>query len=152
MFVTTLVLIGLLFLIIVVQGISTFAYLNWFRNYRCPLSRNPGCLARLVVLALRGTDPFLRMLAAILARLDYPQFEIHVVVDHEADPARVPVERWIEDHPQIAIQLHILNEISPRSAFEDECDSAEMLKADCWKCRCRGYGRCGHHGLSKLAA
>ena len=50
-----------------------------------------------VIMALRGADPFLaESLSCVLAQ-DYPDYDVHFVVDSETDPARDVVERAIRD-------------------------------------------------------
>lgn len=67
------------------------------RRFRRVLLCDEQCPRAVIVLCLRGSDPFLsRCLAAVLAQ-DYPRFSVRVVVDHEADPAwRIVQEKVAE--------------------------------------------------------
>ena len=58
-----------------------------------------------VLLPLRGADP---SLAAGIARLldqDYPAYDVHIVIDHEKDPAWDLVHRFLREHP--TSQVHV---------------------------------------------
>jgi cellulose synthase/poly-beta-1,6-N-acetylglucosamine synthase-like glycosyltransferase len=50
-----------------------------------------------VVLTLRGADPFLDRTLQGLTQLDYPRYDIRIVVDHKEDPAWEMVHRIIAE-------------------------------------------------------
>lgn len=59
-----------------------------------------------ILLAVRGSDPSFAKCVCSLMEQDYPDFEIHVVVDSDSDPAWQTVTDAIENTPSKG-QLHI---------------------------------------------
>jgi GT2 family glycosyltransferase len=102
------------------------------RRYQRELLPDELCPMAVVVLCLRGSDPFLsRCLSAIIAQ-DYPRFFVKVIVDHRADPAWSLVEQAIRDHPSCPL------EVEPRTKHLETCSlkcsslvqAVESLEAD----------------------
>jgi len=84
------------------------------------------CPSAAVILCLRGPDPFLPQCIERLFELDYPNFTLHIVIDHESDPARSIVEAAIASAEESARQainptIHYLQ--SPRSTCSLKCSS-----------------------------
>src|SRR4029079_10346362 len=50
-----------------------------------------------VIMTLRGADPFLDRTLQGLTQLDYPRYDIRIVVDHKDDPAWDMVHRIIAE-------------------------------------------------------
>lgn len=48
-----------------------------------------------MILPVRGSDPTLGETIQGLLRQDYPDFQIHIIVDHPSDPAWEPIQNWI---------------------------------------------------------
>jgi glycosyltransferase involved in cell wall biosynthesis len=48
-----------------------------------------------------------------VADLEYPSFEIRIVVDHESDPSAAVVRGWMQQHPGVRVTVQVLREISP---------------------------------------
>ena len=69
-------------------------------RWRRPLIDDASAPKAAVILCLRGGDPFLVDCIRGLLALDYPSFEVHIVVDHRDDPANaVPNEMLATEHP-----------------------------------------------------
>jgi len=85
------ILVGL---VLVQAGMVLFFTMALRRPPR-PVPADEACPKAAVILCLRGTDPFLpATLEAVLA-LDYPDFELHVIVDDRGDPAWRMVEEVV---------------------------------------------------------
>lgn len=68
------------------------------------------CPRALAVLCLRGTDPFLPDTLARLARLDYPDYTLRIVIDSPTDPAIDIVRRVLHEHCPEHVEVQILGE------------------------------------------
>ena len=55
------------------------------------------CPKAAVILCLRGVDPFLTTCLQSLLNQDYPQYDVWIVVDHQADPAWEVVQQVIRE-------------------------------------------------------
>lgn len=67
------------------------------RNTQSPFGDNGSSLEAIVLLCVRGHDPFLADTIRALSRQDYPNYRIIVVVDHHQDPGwKVVVDAKIE--------------------------------------------------------
>src|SRR5438874_4331448 len=62
------------------------AFYYW-RTSRRPAPANPRYPIAAVILPVRGADPSLPRCIRGLLRQDYPNYSVHIVVDHESDPA-----------------------------------------------------------------
>ncbi|MEM7454429.1 MAG: glycosyltransferase [Planctomycetota bacterium] len=58
-----------------------------------------------ILLAVRGCDPSLRGSLAELLDQNYPSYEVHIVVDHQTDPAWDLIHQLADSHPK----GHLLN-------------------------------------------
>lgn len=62
--------------------------------------RNEGYLPKAaVILSIRGGDPYLNRLLDALADLDYPDYQVHIVVDSEHDPEWGIVQAAVARYP-----------------------------------------------------
>lgn len=66
--------------------------LRKLRHWKPERLEDADCPKAAVILCLRGKDPFLEECVESLLTQDYPDYEVHVVIDHESDPARSVVE------------------------------------------------------------
>jgi cellulose synthase/poly-beta-1,6-N-acetylglucosamine synthase-like glycosyltransferase len=85
-----------------------------------------------VVLALRGPDPKLAETLRALQRLDYPDYEVVLVVDHATDPVLESVEALRREDVMARVRVSILE--CPPSTCSLKCSSlikaVEELDAD----------------------
>lgn len=72
-----------------------------------------------VVMALRGSDPFLRDTLRQLGEQDYPDFQIVIVVDHESDPAWAVCKEAQAELGESRLRLAALRE--PREECSLKC-------------------------------
>ena len=68
-----------------------------------------------IIMPLRGPDPFLRRCLLALTQQNYPDYVIHIVVDHKDDPVRQLVEDVIKETGTTRIRLEELSD------FSDSC-------------------------------
>lgn len=97
---------------LVVQLLGAAIYVRWFNRYPHTVLDAPKLPRAAIVLCLRGTDPFLADCIDRLTKQDYPNYCLHVVVDHPTDPARAMVEQWMVDHPDRKVEIDFLEEWS----------------------------------------
>ncbi|MBC8868385.1 MAG: glycosyltransferase family 2 protein [Planctomycetes bacterium] len=100
------VLLGL----IVAQGVPVVGYLCALRRFHRKRLDDEDCPKAAVILCVRGADPFLKDCLAGLSRQDYPQYEVHVVVDCQDDPAWELVEQVAKREEAAHVRVHALTE------------------------------------------
>jgi cellulose synthase/poly-beta-1,6-N-acetylglucosamine synthase-like glycosyltransferase len=90
---------------------------EWARRFIQLLKQPPGPpvpdddLPRaLVILSLRGADPFLGRTLECLRAQTYRNYDLRIVIDDETDPAWEIVQRFIEDAGATSIQIRFLRE------------------------------------------
>ena len=88
LFLTTLALSG------AIQAWMVWRFVNCLAQPQRKLLSNDECQSALVVLCLRGKDPFLSQCIEGLLQQDYPCYRVVIVIDHPTDPA-VPAVRQI---------------------------------------------------------
>jgi hypothetical protein len=72
-------------------------FVGLYRQPKSPPLANDQLPKVAVVLTLRGADPFLDRTLQGLTQLDYPRYDIRIVVDHKEDPAWELVHRIIAE-------------------------------------------------------
>jgi cellulose synthase/poly-beta-1,6-N-acetylglucosamine synthase-like glycosyltransferase len=74
--------------LIVIQSNFTWKYMSALRSAwtRADVVATPSLKAA-IILCLRGGDPFLKECIRALVQQDYPDYEVHIVVDSAEDPA-----------------------------------------------------------------
>lgn len=78
-----------------------YVWLYGRRSRLLPRPRNaaPNPSPASVILCVRGNDPTLDRCLERLAQQDYPDYEVLVVVDSDADPAAPTIRQWCEAAP-----------------------------------------------------
>ncbi|WP_345686450.1 glycosyltransferase family 2 protein [Novipirellula caenicola] len=71
-----------------------------------------------ILLCLRGADPFLEQCIARLLDQDYPDYELHVVVDSLTDPAQTILQAFESNS---RLHIHVLND--PAESCSLKCSS-----------------------------
>ena len=92
------------------QCIMTLGLIRKLRNWNPPRLDDANCPRVAVVLCLRGKDPFLDDCIESLLRQDYPDYQVHVVIDHESDPALSVVEACVDRLETNNIKVEILKD------------------------------------------
>ncbi|MBP90344.1 MAG: hypothetical protein CMJ64_27170 [Planctomycetaceae bacterium] len=106
------ILSTLIAIAVVVQLLAAHYYTRWCTRYTNPTVEDVSLPQAVVILCLRGRDPFLAECLERLTAQDYPHYNVRVVIDHPTDPAHDLVKQWIETHPGTGITVDFLNECS----------------------------------------
>jgi cellulose synthase/poly-beta-1,6-N-acetylglucosamine synthase-like glycosyltransferase len=80
-----------------VQGLMVYGFVRRLNRWKEPLLPDGKCPQASIILCLRGSDPFLERCIAGLRELDYPNFEVILVVDSESDPANEIINKHLQD-------------------------------------------------------
>ncbi len=87
---------------------QTGGSLNQWNGGHCPPAN--------VVMCVRGKDPHLESCLESLLAQDYPEHQIHIVVDHESDPSLPLIQKYCESFAHA--QLHVLSERLPTCSLK----------------------------------
>ncbi len=93
---------------------------------RTQLLPDAQCPKAAVILCLRGDDPFLPRCLNLLLQLDYPRYDVRIVIDHADDPALPIVQAAVEgmsDEKRTAGTMRIEILQSPRETCSLKCSS-----------------------------
>lgn len=118
---TAVTLFWILFGSAVAQGALVCGFVIALRRTPRVMIADADCPKAAIVLCLRGTDPFLPDCIDALLNQDYPQFEIHVVVDCMEDPAWAVVEEILQRRR--ATNLHVQPLVERRDTCSLKCSS-----------------------------
>jgi hypothetical protein len=92
------------------QAVWCHRFVRMFYN-RKPLPTADAELPKVaVVMTLRGADPFLDRTLQGLTQLDYPQYDIRIIVDNQADPAWDLVHRIVAERGCRNVTIEELSE------------------------------------------
>ena len=95
-----------------------------------------------VILCVRGADPTLQVCLEGLLTQDYRDYEVHVVLDSDADPAAKLVRNSISNHSFEKVTVHILRDPDSRrglkvsailqalTSLSDDVEAVAFLDAD----------------------
>ena len=101
------------------QGVYVLLFRRGIRRRPKELIDNQSAPKAALVLCLRGRDPFLPRCIEALLRQDYPNYVLHVIVDHPDDPAWTIVNETVAGFDNL--QLHTLN--APADTCSLKCSS-----------------------------
>ncbi len=100
----------LLLLLFALQAVPTWAFARRLRRAPTPPLADAECPTALVVLCLRGSDPFLERCLTGLLEQDYPNFHLRIIVDQRQDPAWQVVEDVLARQRAIHVSVEPLVE------------------------------------------
>jgi glycosyltransferase involved in cell wall biosynthesis len=100
-------------LLIVGQIAGVAGYISVSSRFTCKVFDDSELPSAAIILSLRGCDPFLGECLQRLIAQDYPRFSVHIVVDNASDPAYHFVKEWAATHPDVPIEIELLEDISP---------------------------------------
>jgi len=95
-----------------------------------------------VVLAMRGADPFLPNCLNGLMNQDYPDYDVHIIIDSKVDPAVEVVRQFLDAYEGENVQIHYLQDplstcslklsalIQVMQQLDDRYDVVTVLDAD----------------------
>ena len=111
------VLCSVLVALAVIQlGVMAVLVASWRRGIRRPAAGYAPKAA--VILCLRGSDPFLEATLRALARQEYPDYTVFIVVDSAADPAASVVERFVAAAPPGRFVVGVLRDPLPTCSLK----------------------------------
>jgi cellulose synthase/poly-beta-1,6-N-acetylglucosamine synthase-like glycosyltransferase len=111
--------------LIVGQGLLVLRFVFTLGNWRRPLIANEGAPKAAVILCLRGGDPFLVDCIRGLLGQDYPNYEVHVVIDHEDDPANAILSELLAAERPDNVFVQFLK--APRETCSLKCSSVVQV-------------------------
>jgi hypothetical protein len=107
--------------LVVGQALLVVGFVWRLLRFRCELLADADCPQAAVILCLRGGDPFLEHCISGLLALDYPNYQVHIVVDHPDDPALEVLKPLLESRSSKNVHLQFLQE--PRETCSLKCSS-----------------------------
>lgn len=102
-------------LVILLLGL-TWLNFHWAARFHRLIMREPPRADQhllppaVVVLAMRGADPFLPDCLTGLMNQDYPDYDVKIIIDSKADPATPVVEEFFEEHPASNVEVLYLKD------------------------------------------
>ncbi|MCA9132251.1 MAG: glycosyltransferase family 2 protein [Planctomycetales bacterium] len=115
MLLLAIILCLLIAVLVVGQLLGVRSYIRLSGRIRFPPVAEDELPPAAVLLSLRGNDPYLTECLQRLAAQDYPQYRLHVILDHPSDPARQTIEDWLQEHEDFPIAVDFLHDISPHT-------------------------------------
>jgi len=124
------------------QSVMTLGFIRKLNTWNPARLEDADCPRAAVILCLRGKDPFLDHCIESLLCQDYPDYQLHVIVDHESDPARSVVvecgERLDAKHLRVEIlearredcSLKCSSLLQALRSVENACDVVALVDAD----------------------
>lgn len=106
---------------LLIQFALVFGFVRRLRSFKTKLIANEDCPESIVILCLRGTDPFLSKCIDGLLTQDYPNYRIRFMVDHPADPAVEILEAELAKHAFDRYTIHSLK--NPLNTCSLKCSS-----------------------------
>lgn len=104
------ILFWTLVVLVVVQGWLVFGFVWRLLSFRGELLGDEDCPQAAVILCLRGGDPFLEKCIDGLLTQDYPNYHIHIVVDHQDDPALRILEPVLDENNNKKVHIQFLED------------------------------------------
>jgi cellulose synthase/poly-beta-1,6-N-acetylglucosamine synthase-like glycosyltransferase len=111
--------------LVVVQTIFVWSLVRSLRNFAVPLISDEQALPALVMLCLRGTDPFLKKCLLGLLNQDYPSYQVRIVVDSPEDPAHALVAEVLNETKAMNVRVENLQD--RREACSLKCSSIRQV-------------------------
>ncbi|MCA9174514.1 MAG: glycosyltransferase family 2 protein [Planctomycetales bacterium] len=97
MLIAAYIILAVVIVLVVCQtaAVSAFVWqlLRFRRDPAAPPPQDAPLPKAAVILSLRGPDPYLHVTLQALQELDYPDYEIHMIVDSESDPVWEDIRR-----------------------------------------------------------
>ena len=103
------------------QALLVLLFVRALCRRRQSAGRDPSRLKTAVILCLRGPDPFLPDCLRALVKQDYPDYEVHVIVDSREDPAWQIVESVVQEEGAANVRMEPL--ANPRDTCSLKCSS-----------------------------
>jgi GT2 family glycosyltransferase len=111
--------------LVVVQSILVWSFVRRLRNFDAPLISDSETPRAMVMLCLRGTDPFLKTCLLGLVKQDYPSYQVRIVVDSPEDPAHAVVTEVLNETNATNVRLESLHR--RRSGCSLKCSAIRQV-------------------------
>ena len=119
MYLISLVLSAILICLALGQAIYVFSFSKRIKDSDRALLEDNDCPMASIIMCIRGQDPHLESCLRSIHEQDYPQFEVHLVLDHKNDPAIPLADKFCQNNEHC--YLHVLETIS--SSCSMKCNS-----------------------------
>ena len=114
-------LLGTLIASTLIQFLLAAGFVSRLRRWQQPLLEDALCPQAVVVLCLRGGDPFLSRCIDGLLTQNYPNYEVRFLVDHAEDPAMPILRQALEVSTFKNFRVEVLT--SPLTTCSLKCSS-----------------------------
>lgn len=114
-------LLGTLIASTLIQFLLVAGFISRLRRWQQPLLEDASCPQAVVVLCLRGGDPFLSRCIDGLLTQNYPNYEVRFLVDHAEDPAMPILRQALEVSSFKNFRVEVLT--SPLTTCSLKCSS-----------------------------
>ncbi|WP_315790659.1 glycosyltransferase family 2 protein [Fischerella sp. JS2] len=101
-------LFGVLAVFVILQTLYVLAFVSSMNLPNSKIIEDELLPKAAVILSLRGADPFLTNCVQALLHQNYPQYNLHIVVDSQQDPAWNIVNKTIQQARAIHVQVNPL--------------------------------------------
>lgn len=108
---TVLVCVCLLLLFTIVQTVMVHGFCSWLSKTE-PAPPNNALPHTALILSVRGESDSLILCLGALQQIDYPSYEIHIIVDNENDISLKTINDWKEQYIASSVRIHLLTDIS----------------------------------------
>ncbi|HUG68289.1 MAG TPA: glycosyltransferase family 2 protein [Pirellulaceae bacterium] len=103
------------------QGVMVCGFVWALWKWQRPLLSDAAAPKAAVILCLRGGDPFLGDCVRGLLSQDYPDYEVHVVIDHQDDPAHAILRQLVQQEHGERVRIQFLQ--NARETCSLKCSS-----------------------------
>ena len=112
--------VGLVILLFILTAVN----FSWAAKFQKMLLREPPQCPEtdlppaVVLLAMRGADPFLPACLKGLVEQNYPDYDIKIIIDSEIDPAATVVTKFLADNECNNVEVHYLKDPLPSCSLK----------------------------------
>jgi cellulose synthase/poly-beta-1,6-N-acetylglucosamine synthase-like glycosyltransferase len=128
--------------LVVMQSVLVWGFVRALRGFDIPLVADDEAPRAVVILCLRGTDPFLKDCLMGLFNQDYPNYRVRLIVDSSDDPVHLVLSQILDGVGGVPFEIENLQEVSPNcslkcnalrqvlATLDQECQIIAQLDAD----------------------
>jgi glycosyltransferase involved in cell wall biosynthesis len=109
----------------VMQSVLVWSFVRSLRNFAVPLLSDEQAPRAMVMLCLRGTDPFLKKAVLGVLNQDYPDYQVRIVVDSPDDPAHEVIADVLRETKATNVRVENLHERRPHCSLK--CSSIRQI-------------------------
>ncbi len=111
--------------LVAVQSVLVWSFVRTLQNFVVPLISDEQAPRAVVMLCLRGTDPFLKKCLFGLLNQDYPEYQVRIVVDSPEDPAHAVIAEVLDETKATNVRVENLLEKRPHCSLK--CSSIRQV-------------------------